>query len=64
MTDPISDGQPTYSTGQVAAMLGMNPKTVQSWCRSGKLPSIRTPGGRFRVTAETLRRLMRGGSDN
>lgn len=40
---------------EVAAMFRVDPKTVNRWARSGKLSSIRTPGGhrRYRATEVT-----------
>ena len=40
------------STGQVAVMFGVNPRTVNRWASEGRLGSVVTPGGhhRFRET--------------
>jgi excisionase family DNA binding protein len=40
------------ATAQVAELFGVNAKTVTRWAKTGKLASIRTPGGhrRFRET--------------
>jgi excisionase family DNA binding protein len=35
-------------TGEIAAMYGVDPKTVRRWVKAGKLASICTPGGRGR----------------
>lgn len=40
--------------GEVAAYLRVDPKTVSRWCRKGRLPSVRTPGGHHRVWATDL----------
>lgn len=32
-----------YTTGQLARMLGVAPRTVSKWCDDGKLPSYRIP---------------------
>jgi excisionase family DNA binding protein len=58
MQPPKIGDRPTFSTGQVAAMLGMHADTVQKWCRSGKIKAFRTPGGQFRITEEALREMM------
>ncbi|GAA4626727.1 hypothetical protein GCM10023196_036140 [Actinoallomurus vinaceus] len=34
--------------GEVAAYLRVDPKTVSRWAASGRLPSVRTPGGHRR----------------
>lgn len=33
---------------EVARLFGVDPKTVTSWARAGKIPSIKTPGGHRR----------------
>jgi excisionase family DNA binding protein len=40
------------TTGQVAVMCGVNPRTVNRWASEGRLGSVVTPGGhhRFRET--------------
>lgn len=38
-------------------MVGMHPKTVYHWVRSGRLPAIPSPGGMLRVRAEDARAL-------
>jgi putative resolvase len=43
-----------YRVGEVAEMLGVHRDTVQTWCREGKLPAIRTEGGHYRVFASSL----------
>ena len=35
-------------TSEVAVMFRVDPKTVRRWVATGKVPSIRTPGGRDR----------------
>ena len=37
---------------EVAALFGVDPKTVQRWAKTGRLSSIKTPGGhrRYRPT--------------
>jgi excisionase family DNA binding protein len=35
-------------TGEVAAIYGVDPKTVTRWAKAGKLACIRTPGGQHR----------------
>ncbi len=42
---------------EVAAMFGVNPKTVTRWARSGKVSAIRTPGGHRRFRAREIREL-------
>ena len=44
--------------GEVADLLGINPKTLSDWADRGKLPSIRTPGGYRRYKATEIGRFM------
>jgi len=36
---------------EVAALFGVDTKTVSKWARHGRLPAWRTPGGKFRIRA-------------
>ena len=47
--------------GEVAAIFGVNPKTVTRWERAGKLRAIRTLGGHRRFLASEVRRLRETG---
>jgi excisionase family DNA binding protein len=44
--------------GQVAILLQVSRRSVASWARDGRLPSITTPGGHRRFLAEDVRRLI------
>jgi excisionase family DNA binding protein len=44
--------------GEVAAMFGVNAKTVARWAKEGRIRSIRTPGGHMRIYAEDVRALV------
>lgn len=39
---------------QVAARFAVDPKTVTRWARTGKLPSIKTPGGHRRYRQDVI----------
>lgn len=43
------------TTGQVAVLAGVDPKTVGNWIRAGKLGSTKTPGGHHLVSASEVR---------
>ena len=43
---------------EVAAAFHVTPMTVTRWARSGKLPSIRTPGGHRRYIRAQVRALL------
>ena len=50
-------GKPELMTpGQVAEFFGVGIKTVWRWGQSGKLRSIKTPGGHHRYLTEDVRR--------
>lgn len=46
--------------GEVASMFRVEPKTVTRWAASGRLASIRTPGGHRRFRESDVRALLRG----
>ena len=46
--------------GEVAALFRVNPKTVTRWAASGRISSIRTPGGHRRFRESEVRALLRG----
>lgn len=45
---------------EVALMFRVDPKTVTRWGNSGRLSSIRTPGGHRRYDAEECEQLLNG----
>jgi excisionase family DNA binding protein len=49
---------PNYlSTGQVANLLYVSPKTVSRWAKEGKLPFMKTLGGHRRYPESEIREL-------
>lgn len=50
----INGNPPTeyLSTGEVARLFSVDPKTVARWAKVGKVTSIRTPGGHRRYPAD------------
>jgi excisionase family DNA binding protein len=64
-----ADGPKLLRPGEVAAMFGVNAKTVARWAKEGRIRCIRTPGGHMRIYAEDVRALvvrdvaMQAGSD-
>jgi excisionase family DNA binding protein len=46
--------------GEVAAMFRVDPKTVSRWAASGRITSIRTPGGHRRFRRGEVEALLRG----
>jgi len=48
--------------GEVATLFRVDPKTVTRWAASGRITSIRTPGGHRRFRESEVRALLRGDS--
>jgi excisionase family DNA binding protein len=46
--------------GEVAALFRVDPKTVTRWAASGRISSIRTPGGHRRFRESEVQALLRG----
>ena len=42
----------------VARMFKVASKTASMWCRTGKLPATRTPGGHYRIRADVVAALL------
>jgi excisionase family DNA binding protein len=47
--------------GEVATLFRVDPKTVTRWAASGRISSIRTPGGHRRFREAEVRELLEGG---
>jgi excisionase family DNA binding protein len=60
MHAPLDDPDPLMTSGQVAALFKVHPKTVTHWAARGRLGSIRTPGGHRRYRESEVRALLRG----
>jgi molybdopterin-binding protein len=46
----------TYSSSQVAELLGVSPDTVRRWCDEGRLKATRSAGGHRQVSGRELAR--------
>jgi len=46
--------------GEVAAIMRVDPKTVTRWANTGRLTSIRTPGGHRRFRKSEIRAIHTG----
>lgn len=44
----------TFTTHEIAKMVGVTPSTVVNWIKQGDLKAFTTPGGHYRVTRRTL----------
>ena len=49
--------EPLLTRAEVAAIFRVDATVVTRWARSGKLPSVRTPGGRWRFREDVIRAL-------
>jgi excisionase family DNA binding protein len=47
--------------GEVATLFRVDPKTVTRWAKTGRLDSIRTPGGHRRFRETEVRALLEHG---
>jgi excisionase family DNA binding protein len=46
------------SLQEASAMLGVHPSTLRQWADSGKIPTVRTPGGHRRFAESDVRALL------
>ena len=53
----MADNEPLTS-GEVATMFQVNPKTVTRWARAGKISAVRTLGGHRRFRTGEIRRFL------
>lgn len=44
--------------GEVARLFRVDPRTVRRWAMTGKIESIRTPGGHYRYHEAQIRELL------
>jgi excisionase family DNA binding protein len=49
----------SYSSVDLAKILGVHRVTVTNWIKKGALNAARTPGGRYKVTRDNLRKFLR-----
>ncbi|HZC40665.1 MAG TPA: BldC family transcriptional regulator [Streptosporangiaceae bacterium] len=55
-----SSSERLLTPGEVASLFRVDPKTVTRWAASGRISSIRTPGGHRRFRESEVRALLRG----
>ena len=60
MRTQIKPDNRLLTPAEVAAMLRVDPKTVTRWAASGRISSIRTPGGHRRFRESEVRALLGG----
>ena len=49
------------TSAEVASVFRVTRTTVASWARTGRLPSVRTPGGHRRYRESAVRALLEAG---
>jgi excisionase family DNA binding protein len=54
----MTGSAPLLRPAEVARLFRVDRKTVVRWAASGRLPSLRTPGGHFRFDAATIYALL------
>ena len=54
---PRAEPETLLTSGQVATLFRVTPKTVTRWAEAGKLPAIRTLGGHRRFPAREVLRV-------
>ena len=59
-----SDQEVLLTPAEVASLFRVDPKTVTSWAKSGKLTSIRTLGGHRRYKESEVKALLSGTTNN
>jgi excisionase family DNA binding protein len=64
MTNVVDPNERLLTPGEVAALLRVDPKTVTRWAASGRVESIKTPGGHRRFRESEIRAIMRGDHDD
>jgi excisionase family DNA binding protein len=64
MSDELINGEDGLLTsGEVAELFRVDPKTVSRWGAKGRVSSIKTPGGHRRYRKSEIRELLEGGFD-
>jgi excisionase family DNA binding protein len=54
----VEVGERLLTPGEVATLFRVDPKTVTRWAASGRISSIRTPGGHRRFRESEVRLLL------
>lgn len=44
-----------------AKRLALHPETLRRWIQAGRIPAVRLPNGRLRITEAELEKLLAGG---
>ena len=57
--EQLEEDEVYISTGEAARILGVSPKTVARWAKSGRLPHIVTLGGHRRLPRRVIDEIAR-----
>lgn len=55
-------GERVYTSGEVAVLFRVDPKTVTRWATQGRILAFRTPGGHRRYREAEVRRILTEGT--
>ncbi|MER7128278.1 BldC family transcriptional regulator [Streptosporangium saharense] len=58
--DSTEPAEQLLTPGEVAHIFGVDPKTVNRWSLTGKIPSLKTPGGQRRYRQSDIDVLLNG----
>lgn len=56
----LDDGDRLLTSGEVAELFRVDPKTVTRWAAADRINSVRTPGGHRRYRESEVRALLTG----
>jgi|Deesub1362B_J571_1020462.scaffolds.fasta_scaffold01116_10 excisionase family DNA binding protein len=57
----MTDSKDLLTTKEVAEILRVTERTVQRWCKEGKISSIELPGGRgYRIPKSEIDKILEG----
>lgn len=58
MADQGPRAERLLTRGEVASLFRVDPRTVDTWRRNGRLAAVRTPGGQHRFVESVVRSLL------
>jgi excisionase family DNA binding protein len=61
--EKIDGGDPLLTPAEVADIFRVDRKTVTRWAAAGRVESIRTPGGEYRIRRSVIEKQLRGEHD-
>lgn len=64
MTSSQESQEQMLTSGEIADMFRVDPRTVQRWARTGRIKRRRTPGGHYRFALSEARALLAADLDD